>query len=151
MKINLLLNAPNDTRSGYMNIDPTTPDGDATRIRCQLDKLDMFVDANEVSEIVAMDILDTFGPDDIDRVLDHWVSRLAHQGTISLSVLDAREVSRALMSDTLPVTEFSDLVHGQRKTSLTMKLLADALESRGLKITKKRNVHYRAVIVAQRP
>jgi hypothetical protein len=158
MKVNLLLNAPADVRSGYLNIDPLAPPQDPTRVQGRLDDLTHSVDAAECEELVAHDVLDRFGPDQVDGVLEHWLSRLRRGGRITVSAVDAREVARALLNGTLALADANALLHGEqrndwelRRVSLTLAQLAEALSSRGFKVLTKRVVNYRAVVTAERP
>lgn len=158
MKLNLLINNPGGARSGYVNVDPIAPDGDADRIKGQLEDLNHVCDAAEVAEIVAHDILDFFPAPMADKVLDHWVSRLAHGGTLTVSVVDLLEVSRAFVARSLDTHQANELLHGKqgqpwevRMATYHVPVLVDVLARKGLKIMMKRISNYRAVVVAQRP
>lgn len=153
MKLNLLINNAADVRSGYLNLDPFAPDDAVDRKRCQLDKLGEWVDANECEELVAHDVLDAFPSVAVDAVLDHWLSRLSHGGKIVVSVVDLKEVARAFLAGSLKLEEANRLIHGgahMRKSSLTVGILSDVMEGKGLKVLIRRVENYRAVVVAQR-
>ncbi len=159
MKVNILLNNATDVRSGYLNVDPCAPEGDAGdgRVRAEPHKLDL-LDANECDEIVAHDALDFYQTHEVDRVLDHWLSKLAHGGTLTLSTIDAREVARSFLAGRIDVDEFNVLVHGQqdgpyrsRSCSLTMATLCAVLQDRGMQILSKRVADHRAVVTCRRP
>lgn len=158
-KVNLLLDNPGDIRNGYLNFDPHAPpqctDG---RIRAEIADLSHTVDFNECEELVAHDILDYFGMEEADRVLNHWLSRLAHQGTLSLSVVDLREVSRDLLANTIDIADVNELLYGRqtkpwqfKKCVFTMPVLVGMLQARGYKILTKKSSGYRAIVTVQRP
>lgn len=159
MKLNLLINNSGDVRNGYLNIDPSAnPEDPYGRVRCDLDNLDPLVDANEATEVVALDILDYYATTDVDRVLNHWLSKLAHGGTLTVSVVDLREVSRQFLAGGLGLDEANLLLHGEqdgpmrfRMCSLTLDHLSAVLENKGLKVLKRRIVDRRAVVTCQRP
>jgi hypothetical protein len=158
MKINLLLNNAGDIRSGYVNIDPFVPDGDNSRIKGEVFQLDHAVDAAEAQEIVAHDILDFAPAAAADTILDHWLSKLAHGGKLTVSVVDFKEVAKAVLSDSITVDEANRLIHGEqrepweiRKASYTLGLLCAVLGNKGYKLLTKRIHDHRAVITCQRP
>lgn len=155
MKVNLLINNAADVRSGYLNIDPFAQSDDgAGRFKCGLDRLDLLVDPGECEELVAHDVLDAYPAQSVDAVLDHWLSRLAHGGTIALSVVDMREVARAFLAGSLNLEEANKLLHGvgvTKKSTLSVDILSDVLEGKGMKVLVRRVENYRAVVVAQRP
>lgn len=158
-KVNLLLDNPGGVRNGYLNIDPhapeRSPDG---RIRAKIEDLSHTLDFNECEELVAHDILDYFGMEEADQVLNHWLSRLAHQGTLSLSVVDLREVARDLLANALDIADINELLYGRqtqpwqlKKCVFTLPILVNMLQSRGYKILTKKSSDYRAIVTVQRP
>lgn len=151
MKLNLLLSNPDDLRSGFINVDPGAEWNDLKRVNCKLDNLSPIVDANEVTELVALDVLDHYPTDKVDAVLDHWLSRLAHGGKITISVVDIREVARIFLNGAMDIAELNNLVHNNRQCSITLSQLVEVLENKGLTILTKRVVDRRAVITGVRP
>lgn len=154
MKLNLLINSPSDIRSGYVNVDaaatPETKDG---RVHCNLASLEV-ADAGECSEIVAHDVLDAFPVNKVDEVLSNWLSKLAHKGRLALSVVDLREVSRAVISGNLTAEAANLLLHGEsyrRQCSFTAQQLSEVLSNRGYAIKVCRVENYHAIVVAERP
>lgn len=157
MKLNLLFNAPGDCRSGYLNLDHAPQQG-SPATKCDVTKLGEFVDANEVVELVACDLLDAFPANKVDEVLDHWLSRLAHKGQITISVVDVQMVAKAYLVGKLKLDDVNVLVHGEqdapghfRQCSLTMDQLIKVLEHKKLKVLKKRTENFRAFVTAERP
>lgn len=147
MKLNLLLNNPGGVRSGYLNLE-----GEAVT------NLDDVADANEVTEIIALDVLCYFPNHLADQVLNHWLGKLAHGATITLGQPDIREIARAVLNRTIDLNVANELLYGsqqapggERRNVLTMDQLVAVLESKGLKVLRKRIQDHRCVVVAQRP
>lgn len=154
MKLNLLINNPGDVRSGYVNVDPAAQPGELDRVACDLTNLDPVADDAEVTELLAYDVFDQFPAGGAARLLDHWVKKLAHGGTIALSGVDLLELSKAFALRQLTVDEANGWLHGEkgeRRATYTLQDLVDVLEQRGLRIIKKRSQGRRYIVVAQRP
>lgn len=158
-RLNLLIGDPANVRSGYTNVDPLAPDGDpAGRVRCDPGNLDPVVDAGEAVEIVAHDIIDRVPMHQANALLEHWLSKLAHGGTIVLSCVDILEVARSLLGRFITVEQANVLLHGEqderwrfRQANYTLVQLADTLAGKGLRVQSKRINECRAIVVAQRP
>lgn len=159
MKVNLLMDNPADVRPGYVNIDLLAPEGDPLgRIQCDPSNLESIADAAEVVELIAHDILDRVPMHQANAVLDHWLSRLAHGGTIVISCVDLLEVAKSLQNRLITVEQANQLLHGEqdkawkfRQANYTLAQLADTLRGKGLLVQKKRITDFRAVVVARRP
>jgi hypothetical protein len=159
VKINLLIDNPGDLRSGYLNVDAVAPDGCTDgRVKGDLSNLDEFVDDGEATEIVALDVLDCFPGADASTVLSRWCSKLAHGGTLTVSVVDVREVARGVLANTLSPDDTNELLHGKqekpwqhRKAAYSLAHLAGVFTSHGYRVLAKRVQNYRAVITIQRP
>lgn len=158
MKVNLLIDDPSGVRPGYVNVDPLAPSGDPHRVQCDPTDVDRVCVAGECEELLALGVLDYVPLADAGRVLDHWVSRLAHGGEIALSAVDLLEVSRAVCNRVLSVGDANLLLHGGqrkqwefRKSSYTLGQLAGLLEARGMELVKQRHSEFKAVVVARRP
>lgn len=157
MRLNLLLDDPGGVRPGYVNVDLLAPAGDPHRTQCDPTNLEPVCDAGGCEELVALDILDYVPLAQANAVLDHWVSRLAHGGTMSVSVVDLLEVSRAFADRRLTVEEANLLLHGEQKkqwqfrqSNYTLGQLADALQAKGLMLVLQRHDDFRAVVTARR-
>lgn len=159
VKVNLLVDNPAGVRPGYLNLDPLAPDQDPTgRVKCDLEKLDQLVDPAEVSEFVAHGILDFFPLHRANGVLDHWLSRLAHEGTITLSCVDLLEVTKSLQNRLITIETANILLHGEqdrpwkfRQANYTLNQIAGTLAGKGLRVQQKRINEFKAIVVAQRP
>jgi hypothetical protein len=155
MKINLLLDNPGGARSGYLNIDPAAPPDDPDRLAGPVDDLGHAADAGEATHLVALDILDYFPAGEADAVLERWLSRLAHGGRLTMSVVDMREVARGLLAGTLGDQEANELLYGApsapaRRSAYTLARVAGAFEELGYKVLARRIVNFRAVVTVER-
>lgn len=159
MKLNLLMDSPGDVRSGYVNVDPHAPQGDEHgRVRGDVFDLSHVADAGEVSEIVALDLLDSAPVAEAEAVLNHWLSRLAHGGRLTVSVVDLREVARSFLNGVLSTDEANALLFGAqdrpwrfKRAAYTLPQLVDAMASLGYRVLAKRVQDFRAVVTVERP
>lgn len=109
----------------------------------------------EATEIVCDDVLDRFPPGKLYEVLTHWVSKLAHGASLTIIVVDAKELARGLLEQSLDMQAYNELSHGlngpPRLAAVTLQDVVSMLQSHGLKVMKKRTVDYRAVVTGLRP
>jgi len=157
MKINLLIDNGAGVRSGYVNIDPYADSNNDSRISADLTNLSHTVDDGEATEIIAHDVLSYYPQSLASRILENWVKKLAYGGTITVSALDQTEVARHINSGFLTVEQANLLLHGAQekdwdtiKSSFTLTRLAEALESLGLKIIRRRSSDYKVMVTARR-
>lgn len=159
MRINLLIDNPKDVRSGYVNIDPLAPANDpAGRVNGVLHDLSHTVDDGEAVEIIANEILEYHPGGVLDDVINNWLKKLAHGGTITLSTIDVREVARNIWLGTIDLDEANTLLYGEQKTqwqfkkcALSLSDIVGAVEEKGFKILQKRVSALRATVTIQRP
>lgn len=157
MKINLLL-GNNDLRSGYINVDPLASGEDRQRYKADWTNLDDLCCAGEAQEIVALEVLNYLGRDAADKVLAHWVSRLGHGGTLTVSVIDPNRIARALISGELSEQDANGLLYGQqsqpwqcRKLAYSLATLSDKMRQLGLQVLKQVHHGYQCCVMAVRP
>lgn len=155
VRLNLLLNNPGGVRSGYLNVDPYSQGWAAAADPGDLGGL---CDANEAAELVALEVLDFYPAHLADAALDHWLSRLAHGGEVTLSTVDLREVCRGFLGGYLSHDDANNLLHGipthdagVKRSSYTLGQLVEVLENKGMVVVRKRLQNYRAVVTARRP
>ena len=156
MKINILLDSPNNTLSGYVNVDPIADPNDIKRVVCDVDNLTPLVDDGEAEVIIVTEVLAYFPFRDLDRLVNHWVSKLKKGGgRLTITDIDFYEVTRDIQSRKLNLEEANMLLYGHedkpwryRKALISGQLLADLLRSKGLKIVKHRLGEYKFVVEA---
>lgn len=144
MKVNLLLSG-DGPRSGFLNIDPFAPPDDALKTRGDICNLDEYVDDAECDELIALDVLDFLPSPELDNVLDNWIRKIRHGGTIVIGGVDIREVANGLIRQELTLEQANKLLYGTqtapfdyRKASLTLQKLVEIFQARGFKILQKR-------------
>ena len=157
MKINLLY-GHGDLLQSHINIHPfALEETDNLKIG-DIRNLDRVVADAEATEIIAADVIDYLGLDDINPTIDHWIKKLRHQGTLIIGGCDSYDAAKALVQYEIDLETFNMLIHGTqdaphlfKKTCLTLPGLVDYLEQHGLKIIKKRRNGLNYVVEAQRP
>ena len=158
MKINLLLDEPDKTRQGYMNIDQyTNTEKEGFLVRDNLKELSS-IDDGECEEVLALNILEYFPPQDTDNLINCWARKLQHGGLLVLGFTDIYQLVTAITTRALDISNANTVLHGvqdkpwnTKKTSLSMELLTKLLEAKGLKIYYKRLQDTQAIIKAARP
>jgi|TARA_R100000808_G_scaffold2804_3_gene10529 predicted SAM-dependent methyltransferase len=148
MKVNLTIGGAK--KSGYLNIDALE--------NLEIRNLDEYVDNAECFEIIADDVIDYLPRQEISVVIDNWVSKLRHQGTIVIGGTDAYEVCKMFSQNAIDLQELNNLFHGQqtqewdvRLNQLTLQTVSEELEKRGLKTLKKRINGFKFSVEAERP
>lgn len=158
MKVNLLLDNPGGVRSGYLNIDPYAEPDDPRRQRASPAALDEVVCDAECSEFVAINVLDYYPIYDVNTVFDHWVKKLAHGGSLIVSVVDTEEVARLWVADCISPQDAAELLYGKqkriwevRKSPHTLASVAEMFRSRGLQIVEQRVRNAIVLVKGTRP
>lgn len=141
-----------------MTPNPVNIDSDYTHVSGEaVVQLNLVCEANEAIEIRAVDTLDFFPPTQVDKALEHWLSRLAHGGIISIVATEIREVARGLLNGAITLDQANQLLYGTYEDNdikccaLSMDQLCEVLVNKGLKILRKRIENYKLLVVAQRP
>ena len=156
-KINLLYGS-GDVLDTHLNLDPFTAEETDALIRADVKNLNDFVDDAEAEEIIALDVIDYMPLRDINTVIEHWVSKLRHGGSLIIGGVDLLEVSKAFVQYRLDITQMNQLVHGEqskpylvKRVNFTATGLVDYLTELGLKLQKKRVNNFHMTIEAIRP
>lgn len=156
MKVNLLINS-RDVRSGYINIDPYAVPGDADRVQGSIWDLDDVADDGEVTDLIALDVIDYVGSEQADTVLSGWIGKLRHGATITVGGIDMHEVAHALISRKLGLVEANVLLYGwqqapwdYRKSTFTIQHVIQFFREKGMKLERKHIHQYKYVITARR-
>lgn len=157
MKINLLVNS-NDVRSGYTNIDPFASPTDTQKVIGNVYDLDEYVDDGEAIDLLALDVIDYVSPASTDAVLDIWIKKIRHGGTITIGGIDMREISHAFLNNKISLTEANILLYGAqrapyeyRKATLTIQHVINMFKERGFKLERKQIIQYHYYVTARRP
>lgn len=156
MKINLLYGT-DDILSGFLNIDPLAGKDDEKKILGPIDNLDSICEDAECDYIIANDIIDYFSSREVDKIIEHWLTKLRHGGKIIIGGVDINEVSKGFINKQIDLIHINVFLFGEqdkpwqfRKSALTANDLVKAIESFGLKIIKNRTNNYRYIVEAER-
>lgn len=157
-KINLLY-GQGDYMSGHINIDPLNATGDKI-VKGDWKNLDEWVEDAEATTILALHgVVEYIPRPEIDSVIDHWVKKLRHGGTLVVNFMDCYEIAKEFVAFNTPLTEFNQFLHGNQgreelvKTcSFTTHGFAEYLTVKhGLEIITKRINGFDATVEARRP
>jgi hypothetical protein len=138
MKVNIVTDNPYSDRQGYTiankdNIDDVVCDAEAT-------------------EILALGVLDKYSLTDIPKIVDVFVRKLRHGGSITLDCIDLAELLKSVLNGELTLSEINNFTHGgNRKSVLNVNFLSDLLKERGLRITLLRLENLHGIVKAERP
>lgn len=135
MKLNLLYDRPNDL-PGLIGVNPFDVNAD---ICCDLENL-YFCENGEVEEIVCNDVLSYYHQEQSNKMLQHFISKLAYGGTISVTDLNVYELTRQFTLGKITLEEFNSHlsgVHGRKSLHSPLSIIV-AFQGAGLKINLKK-------------
>ncbi|MCF6154446.1 MAG: glycosyltransferase [Candidatus Brocadia sp.] len=106
--IRLNLGCGTDIRQGYVNIDQRSIPG-----VYQLADVSKLPYKNEsVIEVLANDVIEHFPREQTEAVLNEWIRVLRPDGTLKVQCPDVRTLAHGLISNVIPVNEFSRRIYG---------------------------------------
>jgi hypothetical protein len=157
MKVNLLLDDPANVRTEYLNIDPFAQMHTEILVRDDLKKLARVCDA-ECEELLALNIIDYFPPQEINEVITNWIRKLRHHGLITISFTELYLLVKDIKDRGLNLEEANLAIHGNqqkpwrvRRCTPSMEYIMDLLKSNNIKILSKRLIGHTAIIKGMRP
>jgi len=153
MKIRITVGAE-EKLNGYTNVDPIAQfDG----LKSDLRNLDSVAEDAECSEILADGVIGFLQRDQVYPILDHWLSKLRHNGKIFISFYDIRQIAKAYYRGQINNDEFNQVVHGTfsepwdvQLSHTTIEEVSAFFEARNLIVTKKTLDGLKATIGATR-
>lgn len=141
LKLNLLVHKI-EFINGYKNISPFAPVDDNRFARNSVIDLEMLADDGEIHEIRALDVLEYYPYQDLDTILNEWVSKLAHGGTLTIGGTDIGFTARAINTRDLNQDSILKQLYGEankaKKAAYSISYIVAKLKERGLKITIKK-------------
>lgn len=157
MKLNLLISDPKNIRNGYVNVDPFA-DGSDCRTANDVSNLDKICSDNEATEIIAHSVLEYFPIYQTEAIVNNWLNKLSHEGTLTIIGVDVEEVASKYSSGFIETVSFCREIYGEqkenwqiKKSGLTLSDLVKWLKGKGLEILKARIDNFNYVVVAKRP
>ncbi len=158
MKLNLVWCATTEYLNGYINIDPSAPPNSQGILQGEPDKLDNLIDDAECEEIRAINVLEYYSIHQVGLVLKHWISKLAHGGTLTIGCVDVREVSKAVCNADISIEDTNLFLHGLQRSPIdfkrsnyTVSQIAEVLKNKGLKVVSKKVENLQCIVKAIRP
>ena len=156
-KVNLIYGV-GDTLHTHLNINPFTEEESENIVRCDITNIDKYVDDAELTELVAMDVIDYVPIDKVDETLTNWVKKIRIGGSIIIGGTDLIEVAKSLAAYKIDITDANILIHGEqsrpymiKRVNFTALGMCEYLEAVfNLKIIKKRVSNYQMTIEAKR-
>lgn len=153
MKLNLLLADLTNAKTGWINISPFSHETNPEVVRGELHNLGVFIDQGELSEILALDILDFVPVSQRKELLAHWISFLEHGGKLILSGVDMYEISKLAFLRAFNLEQLNNVFYGQnviRQGLFDIQYIVNILGELGLEIlsAKLENLYY--IIEARR-
>ena len=132
---------------GYTNIDPFPIIPDQYKDQMAVkggDIKNLEVSQSSCTEIICEDIMDFIPYNEFYKTIEHYVSKLRHNGRIVISGTDMEVVSKMYLNGELNTLEFNRVVHGEQNNAWSFKLgqitieeTSEILIELGLKIQSK--------------
>jgi hypothetical protein len=147
MKVNLYIETINKL-DDYHNLDLISTD---------LDYELKEVDDGEATEIRAIDILEYYPKTEVEKLIGYLLKKVSHKGRLVIGGYDAIDVMKGFVVGKIDMDETTFALYGERKevpyhkkVCYTVHQIAEFLESKNMKILKKRVSHFRYVVEAER-
>lgn len=144
MKLNLMLGNHDDIYNGYINISPFVAPNSKDVVPGDLTNLDNLVEPNECSEILALDVLEYYPRTQIDKIVQHWCSKLRYNGTLSIGGHDINLIAKKIYHRDMDFVQTQEILYGRQQNQMQFKLhisnlyhLINLMERCGLKIIEK--------------
>lgn len=154
MKINLLRNS-NNLLNGYVNVDNFVGEG---KVQGDVTNLDSIVDDALADEIVAKNILQFYEYSKLVLIINGWIKKLRHKGSITIIVPDYRAICKGIVKDIIDVNTALPLLYGPQthpllcyKSSMSVDFIKQILIESGLVIEKIHLDDFQICITGYRP
>lgn len=151
MKINLTLD--NSPRSGYVNINPLAPENHPDFIKADLNQLNLYADDGEVTDLVALDVMDYVPIQQKEPLLENWLKTIALNGTITIGGTEIKNVARAFYLNQIDLNQFAELSYGiqvSKSGLITAERMRQILEHVGFKVLEVRIANFSYYVKAKR-
>ena len=156
-KINLIY-GNGDVFNTHLNINPFKQENDPESVvRGDIKNLDNYADDSELEELLAIDVLDYIPLNETSEVISNWVKKIRYGGKIVIGGIDLMDVCKDFSQYKIGLDEANLLIHGEqdkpyliRRVGFTAISVAGYLESKGLKVNKKRTSNYKMIVEAVR-
>ena len=119
--------------------------------------LDFFVDDAEAEAIVAYDVINFLPRVSMVSIIEHWIKKLRHGGSITIGGIDCYAIARDIVSHKINLQDLNVILYGSeapswdvRRNIFTMPSLIDHLKEWDLQIVKSKIDKYEIVVEAIR-
>ena len=141
---------------GFTNIHPDRED--ESTLKGSITNLDWVAEDAEVTQLMAVDVIDFLQPQEIEDSILHWCGKLRHGGKIFIGGLDLTEAARLVHLRRINLDDANKLIFGthsspsdHRKSAMTMRTVEEILVQNGLKIQQSHFVKAQYCVEAMRP
>lgn len=151
MKINILYDNP-EIVTGYVNVDPFVMDN--PDIQCTSPDNLHFCSDGEAEEIVCNNVLSYYRIDKAERVMQHFIQKLSHQGTLTIQDLNPYSITRKVTLRELNIVDLNKYLFGEKhpkKSLIGIDEIANLMTHLGLRITYKGIMGDEFIITGVRP
>jgi len=151
MKLYITING--DPLNTYTTLDPC---GGIGKIVQDFHNLDNVCQPNELTELLAPEILDFIHPSVFENTVKHYVSKLRHGGRIILGGTDLHDIAKKIMKSELTIQEANVYLYGgqlnwtTKCAAYSMYEIIDFLRGLGLKIIQQKCDDVKFVVTAER-
>jgi hypothetical protein len=140
--------------NGYKTVDPA---GGIDKIALDHRCLDGVAETNECTEILAPTILNHIHASELERTLDHYISKLRHGGKLIIGGTDIRDIAKKIIKDELTYGQANILLYGMAPFnwvnqcgSYCMYDIVELLRTRGLKVVSQKCDDINFIVEAHR-
>lgn len=137
MKLNL--GCGKDIRVGYLNVDLKN-NGSSNVIVADISKLDDIVDNNSIEEMVGIHIVEYFTPQELQKNLQHWFSKISSGGTIYLQGFDYLLIANDISYYRIDIINLNMMLFGESgeyRGVYDLMNIISVVESVGFEIIEK--------------
>lgn len=116
------------------------------------------IDDNECSEILAPNAINYIPFNQLQKTVEHWITRLSHGGKLIIGGFDLYEVAKRIVRAELHTDMANFILYGPsnsvwdvQRSQINLADLCDLLKQNGLQITKKKLDGITMIVEAVRP
>lgn len=149
MKINFINHSKSNILSEYTNINPYGEDEDT--VFGIPNDINHIVEDAEATHIIVDNILEYFSPQDAIGVIQHLISKLAHNGKITICGKELYEICRKFIDGNATLVDTVNELYNDKKCCFTCIGMINFLEEQNLEITKKAIQDTEYIVEAIRP
>ena len=158
-KINLIY-GEGDVFHTHLNINPFSENADGKiLVRDDVSNLDKYADDSELTELIAIDVIDFIPANKTSEVIDNWVKKIRIGGKIVIGGVDLFEVCKCLSQYKIDTYDANALIHGNqnkpymiRRVNFTAIGISEYLKDKfGFEIISKNISNFKMNVEARRP